>query len=166
MSEQIQRNDEHVTTVRHEIVTVLRNGAKWGMVPSKYDGYFTPDKMLITVSASGHDVHPTFLQFLWESEGGRYSKVLNITESIWYEVSEHFPWAVPGLEAAVQVIRDARPEPESDKRTTPVMKMGKDWIPATPLGPQGRVARMEFWLRQRGWWRLSRLLARWDERGL
>ena len=41
------------------------------------------------------------------------------------------------------------------------------WAPVEPLGPQGVVAKVEFWLRARGRLpRLVRLLAWWDERGL
>jgi hypothetical protein len=41
------------------------------------------------------------------------------------------------------------------------------WVEAEPLGPQGVVARVEFWLRARNRLpRVVRALARWDERGL
>lgn len=40
------------------------------------------------------------------------------------------------------------------------------WSDATPLGPQGPVAKVEFWLRHRGATGLANLLARWDERKL
>ncbi len=42
----------------------------------------------------------------------------------------------------------------------------RGWVPAEPMGPQGPVARLEFWLRARGWRRLSAALGRLDERGL
>lgn len=41
-----------------------------------------------------------------------------------------------------------------------------NWVPAEPLGPQGWVAKVEFWLRARGFKRISNLLGRWDERNL
>lgn len=37
------------------------------------------------------------------------------------------------------------------------------WAPAEPLGPQGRIARLEFWLRDRGHHRLARILGEIDE---
>lgn len=40
------------------------------------------------------------------------------------------------------------------------------WSPAVPLGPQGMVANIEFYLRSKGMKRLPDLLARWDERNL
>lgn len=40
------------------------------------------------------------------------------------------------------------------------------WAEVEPLGPQGIVAKIEFWLRARGVPVLPRLLAWWDERGL
>jgi hypothetical protein len=40
------------------------------------------------------------------------------------------------------------------------------WVEATPLPPQGPVAKVEFWLRDRGFRRLSRFLGRIDELGL
>lgn len=40
------------------------------------------------------------------------------------------------------------------------------WGPVEPLGPQGVVAKVEFWLRARRVPVLPRLLAWWDERGL
>lgn len=42
-----------------------------------------------------------------------------------------------------------------------------NWVPAEPLGPQGIVAKVEFWLRAHNrlpW--LANLLGRWDERNL
>jgi hypothetical protein len=40
------------------------------------------------------------------------------------------------------------------------------WEPAVPIGPKGPVAKVEFWLRARGWRRLASVLGRFDERGL
>lgn len=40
------------------------------------------------------------------------------------------------------------------------------WSEAVPLGPQGWVARLEFWLRAKGFRRIAALLGRWDERAL
>lgn len=40
------------------------------------------------------------------------------------------------------------------------------WGESTPGGLIGPVARLEFWLRNRGWKRLPDLLGRFDERGL
>lgn len=40
------------------------------------------------------------------------------------------------------------------------------WSEAVPLGPQGWVAKLEFWLRAKGCRRVAALLGRWDERGL
>jgi hypothetical protein len=52
--------------------------------------------------------------------------------------------------------------------TGKVMTQDEDgnWVEAVPLGPQGPVAKLEFWLRDRGWTRLSHILGRFDERGL
>lgn len=41
-----------------------------------------------------------------------------------------------------------------------------NWVPAEPLPPQGVVAKMEFWMRKRGWKHIPSLLAAWDERRL
>jgi hypothetical protein len=40
------------------------------------------------------------------------------------------------------------------------------WTPAEPMGPQGPIAKVEFWLRARGWTRLAAWLGLIDERGL
>lgn len=40
------------------------------------------------------------------------------------------------------------------------------WSPAEPIGPQGVVAKVEFWLRRHGFKRLANALGSWDERGL
>lgn len=40
------------------------------------------------------------------------------------------------------------------------------WAEATPMGPQGPGAKVEFWLRAKGFKRLAAALARFDERGL
>jgi hypothetical protein len=40
------------------------------------------------------------------------------------------------------------------------------WSPAQPIPARGIVARLEFWLRRRGFRRLANVLGAWDERGL
>lgn len=40
------------------------------------------------------------------------------------------------------------------------------WSEATPLPPQGAVAKVEFWLRSKGFKIIPNLFAKWDERGL
>ena len=40
------------------------------------------------------------------------------------------------------------------------------WTYAEPIAPQGRLARAEFWFRNRGHRRIANLLGRLDERGL
>jgi hypothetical protein len=40
------------------------------------------------------------------------------------------------------------------------------WSEAEPLGPQGKIAKLEFWLRGNGFTRIPNALARWDERKL
>lgn len=40
------------------------------------------------------------------------------------------------------------------------------WSEAKPIGPQGIVAKLEFWLRNRGFKRISNALGAWDERKL
>lgn len=40
------------------------------------------------------------------------------------------------------------------------------WSPATPIGPQGVVAKVEFWLRSKGFVTVPNLLGKWDERNL
>ncbi len=40
------------------------------------------------------------------------------------------------------------------------------WVLAKPMESQGRIGRLEFWLRARGVKRLSHILGRFDERGL
>lgn len=39
------------------------------------------------------------------------------------------------------------------------------WSEATPLGPQGWRARLEFWCRKRGLNRIANALGDWEERG-
>lgn len=57
-----------------------------------------------------------------------------------------------------------------DSKVHPIMvhqqRPDGSWGPATPIGPQGPIAKVEFWLRARGWTRLANLLGRIDERGL
>jgi hypothetical protein len=50
----------------------------------------------------------------------------------------------------------------------PTLQQNPDgtWSPVKPLGPQGPVARLEFWLRARGFRRIARFLGRVDEIGL
>lgn len=49
-----------------------------------------------------------------------------------------------------------------------VQKHNQDgsWSDAEALGPQGTVAKLEFWLRAKGLKRIPNAMARWDERKL
>lgn len=49
-----------------------------------------------------------------------------------------------------------------------VMKQNEDgsWSEATPLPVFGKVAMVEFWLRDKGFKTIPNLLAKWDERAL
>lgn len=40
------------------------------------------------------------------------------------------------------------------------------WSEATPVPAQGAVAKVEFYLRSKGFKKIPNLLAKWDERGL